>query len=235
MGRRTQYSGSTIGNEMEEAIKLINAWQQLAAAALTSYEPSTQATIAMLFEPAIIERSRSARGIVRPMSPTVEYQLTSTIDVTQKKVRLGIDYTRQLPLPIEPSQVMPQDPQVQQLQLGVQEVERIYRQYEEVKGVLRWLNGHCTLNAIRAIFPAILRLCPATFRDMHAMPSRYQEPYGLHNWLQALRNAGNTVAAAQMLPDIPPRHRQTMWLVFESTRVNVGEEFYMTDYITINL
>lgn len=236
MGRRTAYSGSTIGNEMEQAISRINHWQQVAVATMTSYEPSTQATIAMMFDPSVIEKATAARGIVHPNTHHVEYQLTSTIDVTEKKVRIGIDYTQQKSCPIMPVNCTPQFPQVQRLQLAVQEVERIYRQYEEVKGVLRWLNSHASLNAIRAYFPAILRLCPEAFRHLQDTPTRYQEPYGIENWLQVLRDAGNTVAGAQLLPgDVKKRDRKTMWLCFETLNVHVRDTFYATDYIVFNL
>ena len=237
MGRRgTAYSGSTIGNEMESAISRINKWQQIAVATMTKYEPSTQATIAMLFDPDIISRSCMARGIVDPSSHTKEYQLTSTIDVLENIVRLGINYRDQVCLPIEESNVKAQHPQVSQLAMFVQEVEAIYRQYEEVKGVLRWLNGNASLKAIRSYFPAILRLCPHKFIDMVNPPPLYREPVGIENWLQPMRNAGNTVAAAQLLPvDAKERTRDKLWLTFRSVQINAGDTFYMTDYITFNL
>lgn len=233
MGKRGgPYSGTRIGNEMEMALGRIEKWQKESVAVMAHYDVSREATVRMLFNPDTIERATQAMDIVDPSTNCKQYPFYSAMDVTKRTVLLGINYAGLTMLPINERFVVAQNT-ILPLTLFIRDVERIYRQFEEVKAVLRWLNTNASLNAIRAYFPSVRLLCPHTFSEMVDTPSRYDEPHEINNWLQALRDAGTTVAAAQMLPG-PPHREVSMWLTFQSTRVPVGEQSYPTDTMTFH-
>ena len=231
MARWSEHSGTRIGREMEPALSKINRWQQQAVALLTEYTPDVNQTIEMLFAPDTIARATAAVGVV-PSMQTVRSYKSYTFNAT-----LVIDFEDAYPMPIRAECIAIQEHKVAPLRQFVAEVEKVYLQYEEVKGVLRWLNRNATLGAIRAYFPSVMKLCPNMFGEMVTPPTRYDEPLGMAaGWLQHIRDAGNTVASAQMIPaEARARDRNSMWLTFEPRTVDVGESKYLTDQITFHI
>lgn len=233
MGRSSTYSGTRIGREMEDAINKINHMQQCAVAALTEYPVRIDQTIAMLFNDEDVAKSAAVRNIITPSGWVRGYTILP--DTT-----LAIDYDddrdRAHCLPINPTRFQPNPFRIAPLNDFIGKVGAIYLQYEEVKGVLRWLNTNATLGAIRYYFPAAMQLCPATFAGM-GVPSRHDTPDGVSVWLQPIRDAAATVASATMLPkDVEPRKRHALWLTFSSRKVSLGDTgaHYTTDQITLN-
>lgn len=233
MSRSSIYSGTRIGREMEQACDLINCNMLRAAATLTEYSEGRDKLIEALFKPDVIAKAKAARGIVRPRTEVIAYE-GGYID--NGSMSVTINYEGCLSLPIENEYLSVDGHLILPLNNFAMAVREIYLRYEEVKGVLRWLNKSATLGAIRAIFPTAMQLCPDTFRGM-SVPSRYDTPAGLHDWLQPIRDAGNTWAAATMLPgDSRPRVRKHVWLTFSPRVVPVGsgEQRYITDNAIFN-
>lgn len=234
MVRRTAYSGTRIGNEMETTISRLNQQSWVTVAVLTKYEHTIDQTIAMLFPDEIIARSAAAKGIVYPSGWTREYELGTNAG----PFTLGLNYEKGAHcLPIQDTQVCFNHARGMPLLAYIREVEKVYLQFEEVKGVLRWLNHNATLGAIRYYFPQVLKLCPATFAGM-GVPSRHDTPAGIHDWLQPMRDAAATVVSAIMLPeDARPKERDAMWLTFASRKITLSVDGpqYSTDRMIFSI
>lgn len=229
-GRR-EYSSTTIGREMEDAIAQVNQWQQQAATVLTSYEHDINQTIAMLFLDDDIAKSEATKNIV--VSPHGQIALNLQ-EVPDAVLTLNFEKSRFHALRPEYSEVHPS--RSVPLLAYMKQVQAIYYQYEQVKAVLRWFNENATRNAIRYYFPAAATLCPQTFADV-APAARHRPPAGVHDWLQPIRDTAATVASAVMLPsDAMTRRRKDMWLTFAPTLVHgAGDAKYTTDQITFNV
>ena len=236
MGAKSRDERSSIGDShVDAAITAIDKTCQRAMTTMLHYQPSLNATINMLFDPDIIQRSIAARGIINPRSERITYDLADDME-------FGMDYSDNTNVvAIEASWMTPQQPAVQPLLMFIEEARVIYQQYEEVKAVLKWLNRNATPGAIRYYFPTALQLCPTStsFKDLQAVPSRYDIPFGIGRWMQVLKDAAATVAGSLMMPaDVQPRQRDCMWLTFtrRSTRhPDTGEGLYTTDAITFTL
>lgn len=226
MARYSEYSGTRIGREMEGAIRLISRWQQQAVATMTEYGSDVNQTIDMLFKPDTIRKAIDAKGIIDPSSHVESYPVAVGVTLTVNYQEAYAPTIDERALCIQPALAAP-------LWACIGEIRAIHDKYEEVKGVLRWLNKNATLGATRAYFPSVLKLCPDTFMGMLDVPSRYDEPRDIKDWLQPIRDAGNTVAAAQLLPADAPigRARKGLCLTFASTDVTI----YTTDQIVYNL
>jgi len=234
MSRRHQpkpdHGRDSIGHvQVENAVTALNRTCATAVAVMTTYEFTREATLPMLFRDDDLEKLRQVRGMVTPMSTIQAYDLGPN-------VTLGINYdgalvptvTRER-LAIYPERVLP-------LAAYIAEVKAIHEKFEEVKAVLRWLNRNATPGAIRYYWPTALQLCPhsTAFRDLQQVPTRYDVPRGISDWLPSIRDAAVTVAGSLLLPNTAtPRIRNTMWLNFGPYRIHPSlENAYTTDAMT---
>lgn len=244
MGRRTAYSGTRIGAEMDSALALLSKWQQWSAAVMVPDAMSAAKVIETLFPASACDIARAASGVVVDPYHTVHYDfggLGSGMVGDFPKVALSIDFENTPYLAIKPDKLaIDVEQPFAPVKQHILAIYRIYRQFEEVKGVLKWLNMHATIGAIRTYFPAVMKLCPNTFGSMLNPPNFYHNPDGISLWLQALRAAGNTVAAAQMLPlHAATRPRNAMRLTFSPEKITVGDgdttASYTTEQIFFNI
>lgn len=227
----------TLGKRtMEEAVNKLNRLAQNTASTMTEYNTSREATIAMLFADEDINKSRAVRDIVKP-----DYlQKTYTV---APNVTLSIDYNDAMTVPIMPERLAINPQRIGPLHKVLAEIRVIHEQYEEVKALLRWFNRTATPGAIRFYWPSILKICgnaPA-FVDLQGVPSRYQEPPGISDRLQMIRDTATIIAASAMLPSMArPRQRSHLWITFGSYTYTRPDDFagavvFLTDSAVYNL
>ncbi len=217
---------------VDTAINLLKQTMQRAVALQTSYAPSRQATLGMLFHDTDIAKLSQVRDMVRTAGTTREYEIIGG-------VKLSIDFEGALVPAIEPSAMKVYPDRVQPLLTFVNEVRAIHDKFEEVKGLLRWMNRNATPGAIRYYWPTALELTPKApvWNDYRDVPSRFNSPPGISDWMQPIKDAATTVAASLMLPsDITLRQRGKMWLTFKTRKIDLSpESFYNTDEMVYNI
>lgn len=220
---------------VEAAIARLKTVQQKAVTTMTSFHGSIHSVIPLLFHPDIIERAVNARDIIKPMTNTIEYDMGHD-------VRLSLDYEGNKVPPIQPQRLQTQ-PGFSLIQTYIDAVMAVHMQYEELKGVVRWLNRNATPGAIRYLFPQAMKLVPDSpiWKDLQAVPSRYSQPDDIAAWTQPIKDAANTFVAVALLPeDAKPRGRdRAMWLTFKQRKVHLDvtdphKMHYMTDEIIYN-
>jgi hypothetical protein len=221
---------------MESAISFIHQKQKTAVTLLTEYKFSRYKTIEMLFSPDTIAKATAANGIVKPDYMSKNYELNG---VCQFMGNLGISYMGCKCLPIRAHKLELQQ-NVTPLLLYLKEVEKVYLQYEEVKGVLRWLNKNATIGGIRYYWPSIMKVAPkdSVFANMETAPKRFDTPSMLHEWMTALRNSAVTVASMTLQPsDAEPRPFTEMSVSCYKRKVVVSASqlHYETDSMSFNV
>lgn len=221
---------SSIGDlHVSNAGDALNRTCAATIAEMTSYGRTREQTLPMLFRDDDLDKLKAVRGMVKTSGDTRGYQI-------QPSVTLFIDYEEALLPAIEAGRLYIQPDRVGPLLTYIAEVKAIHDRFEEVKGVLRYLNRNATPGAIRYYWPAALKLCPNTtaFADLVEVPSRYTIPPKIGDWMQSLKDAAATVTGSLMLPQTAtPRTRNTMWLTFSSARVRLTlDANYLTDQMT---
>lgn len=217
---------------VDAAITSIKQTMQQAISLQTSYETSRQSTLSMLFADEDIAKLSQVRGMVKTLSDTREYEI-------ERGVNLSINFVDALVPAIEPSALKINPSRVQPLLTYISEVRAIHDKFEEVKGLLRWMNRSATPGAIRYYWPTAMELTPKApvWNDYRAVPSRYSIPPNIGDWLQVIKDAATTVAGSLMLPsDITLRQRNKMWLTFKTRKVELSSvSFYNTDEMVYNV
>ncbi len=238
MGRRNKYYGgvtprsSLTDSGIENALITLRGTQQRAVTALTSYTPTREDTIAMLFSADQIARATAAKGLITPAYMRPRYAVSAG-DVT---VGLEINYTGASCLPIDDDNLQIQPDKIGPLFAFIGEVLAIHDRYEEVKGVLGWFNRNATVSAVRYYWPPAMQLVPHAFRELQELPSRYNTPPGISDMLQSIRDSSATMAAAQLLPaDVKPREMKDMRLTIHASNVSLGDQSYRTEQMVYNL
>lgn len=233
-GTRGPEERASLGDvHVENAVSEINRICQKTAAVMAHYNHTREHTLPMLFRDEDLAKLEAVRGMVDCLSSAEHY-------VIHPDTLLGISYLEAKVPTIAPRTLEMQPGRLAPLQAFVAEAEAIYLKFEEVKAVLKWLNRNATPGAIRYFFPTAMKLCPDSpiWRDLQEVPDRYNTPAGITSWLQAIKNAANTMAAAALLPsDAQARVRKQMWLTFtrRGVALNVDGLHYSTDAITFNL
>lgn len=242
MARGGPYSGCPLGNgDMDAAISTLDMRMKAAVTLLTEYTFKRDGTLKMLFAEDTIEKATAAKGIVTPDYQAKSYELQGQCFFMGN---IRIDYEGCKTLPITPTKLELQRPEFNHLLHYLQEVEKIYLQYEEVKGVLRWLNTKATIGGIRYYWPSIMKVAPknSCFTGMETPPKRFETPSALHQWLPALRNTASTVASMALMPDdARMKSFEFMSVTCHRRKVVVSAEqypnpeaSYQTDSITFN-
>lgn len=241
MGRRrhgfSTFAGptarSSLGDtHLADAITALSKTCGATVATMLRYEPSIHQTIPMLFRDDAVQRIKAAQGLIDPSSSINAFDI-------MMGVALGLNFTTIMPTPTEDAFLL-QHERARPLLHWITEVQAIHNRFEEVKGVLRWLNANATPGAIRYYFPSAMKLCPRSpaFTDMEAVPTRHHTPPGINEWLQAIRDASTTVASSLLLPnDAQPKQRDKMWLTIHTAPVHLvpAGAHYTTDTMTYNL
>lgn len=240
LAQRTDERASLGDQHLNEAITKINKVQQQAVALMTNYQPTREKTLSMLFHDTDIEKLRQVRGLIKTNTNIKNYQIGTAED---HDITLSIDY-EDAPVPaIEPTALAIYPARVGPLLDFTVAVKAEHRKYEELKGVLRWLNRQATPGAIRYYFPQAMKLVPTSpiWKDLQEVPSRYTMPPDYGIWAQVLRDAANTVAGMMLFPsDTHARERKQMWLTFNPIPVHLDQSdpnkaHYNTDTIIYNL
>jgi hypothetical protein len=121
----------------------------------------------------------------------------------------------------------------------IEQARDVYMSFQKITALLRWFNKNATASAVRYYWPPILQLAGdrGPFRELQDMPSRYNEPLGIGQWLPVLRDTTTTMGMAMLIPeDIKPKSRTEMWLTFEGVIVkNDVVPNYQTATINLNL
>lgn len=249
MGRRNSFSTvprhytsderSSLGDtHVNDAIIAIIGMQQRAVAAMTHYTHTREGTLSMLFSDDTIDKLKQVRGMVKAANSFKSYEIGTKPDVS-----LSISYEGAMVPAIEEDAVRIQSERVGPLHDFTVAVRDEHVKYEELKGVLRWLNRNCTPGAIRFFFPQAMKLVPHSpiWKDLQEVPSRYTTPADYGVWAPVIRSAANTVAGMMLLPaDVQARPRDTMWLTFKETSVHLDQSdphkvHYKTDRVIYNL
>lgn len=217
---------------VDSAITSIKQTMQKAIALQTSYEPSRQSTLSMLFDDEDIAKLSQVRGMVKTEGNTRDYDIENGVTLT-------IGFAGALVPAIEPHMLKLNYGRIQPLMTYISEVKAIHDKFEEVKGLLRWMNRNATPGAIRYYWPTAMELTPKApvWNDYRNVPSRYSTPPDIGDWLQVIKDAATTVAGSLMLPgDIILRQRDKMWLTFKTRKVELSNvSFYNTDEMVYNI
>lgn len=221
---------------VNDAIEKLNTLQQKTVATMTHYFPTREATLKMLFHDDDIEALKKVRGLVKAAGNTRTYEIGDNIS-------LNIDFAGANVPAIEPEAMRIYPERVGPLRDFTVAVKAEHDKFEELKGVLRWLNRNATPGAVRYFFPQAMKLVPSSpiWRDLQEVPSRYNTPVDYSHWAQVLRDAATTVAATMMLPnDARLRDRKDMWLTFKERGVcldptDPNKKHYRTDLINYNI
>jgi len=71
---------------------------------------------------------------------------------------------------------------------------------------------------------------------MTDVPSRYNRPRQIGDWIQLFKDTTACWAGAEMLPaDASPRPRGTMWLTMAAGTITRGEVSLCTDHMVFNI
>ena len=240
--RRSNYTATSVPSALgdppvESACTKINQLCQRTMSVMTEYPHDLDDTVRMLFDPSVLDRACAAKELIEPESHTIPYEIGSPIELSGM---LYLNYkaaaTNFPPINAEASNLQGHCTPLLEF---VSKVRGIHLQFEEIKGVLRWLNRSATAGAIRYYFPAVLSLCPDSppVRDLQHVPSRYHQPKNIHQWTDAIKDALAVYAGTQMLPAsaLYRGRDRGMWLTIPSCRVIRGDMEYSTDAITYNL
>lgn len=241
MSRRSRTfdnSGDTVRSSLGDvhvgaAVTAINVLGQRSMALMTEYRHTREATLPMLFSPDTLNKMSQVRDMVRPES------YIGTYDIPGTDTLLSINFNEALCPTIAPNMLDLQEHKVGPLIACIQTMQAIHYQFEEIKGVLRWLNRNATLGAIRYNWPTAMKLCPnSPIKDMEGVPSRYHNPPNIGDWMQMLKDSATTFAGTLLLPDSAvKRNRTIMWLTFPTKTItnDLNSASYVTDAITYNL
>lgn len=240
MSRRTRFGSmvpevrSSLGDShVEAAVSAINVLGQRSMALMTEYRHTREATLQMLFSPDTLAKMSQVRGMVTASSYVGNYVIPGT-DAT-----MSINFAEALCPTIDAGMLALQEHKVGPLIECIHTMQAIHYQFEEIKGVLRWLNRNATLGAIRYNWPTAMKLCPnSPIRDMEGVPSRFHNPPNIGDWMQMLKDSATTFAGTLLLPDsATKRNRTTMWLTFPTKTVTNGlnSATYVSDNIIYNL
>lgn len=251
MSRRNSYNAvprsynpderASLGDyHVNEAITKINGIQQQAVALMTHYQPTREKTLSMLFHDTDIAKLQQVRGLVRTDTNIKTYEIGKSED---HDIALSINYEGAFVPSIEPTALAIYPDRVRPLLDFTVAVKAEHRKYEELKGVLRWLNRTATPGAIRYFFPQAMKLVPTSpiWKDLQEVPSRYTTPPDYGTWAQVIRDAANTVAAMMLFPtDTHGRDRKQMWLTFKTVSVHLDQSdpnkvHYKTDQVIYNI
>lgn len=242
MGRRRrsweQKERASIGDvHVENAVAKLRVLSQRTVAARVKRQFTTNQIVHMMFEPDTIRRATEARGVV-------DERFTSSESYPLSNQRYGNGATLYISYEHEPMLAIKaecyryyarQEPFLQ----FFDEVYAIYRKFEEVVALLRWLNRNATPGAVRYYFPPAMKLTPAApiWTELQEVPSRYNEPGGISDWIQTIKDAANTVAASALLPaDVKPAQATGMTLTFGSTAVVLSDRTsYVTNSVTYQI
>lgn len=218
-------------SHVEIALNNLNIQQQVAAAVTTAFPGDRQSVLHMLIPDDTYDKLRAVRGMVET-GAIKHYEIVPGVD-------LFVDFSS-APIPsFEPEAVQIQTNRVGPLMTFLNELQAVHERYEEVRGVLKWLNRHATPGAIRYYWPAAMKLVSTSpiWADLSEVPSRYSIPDLISEWSQNLKDSASTVTGMLLLPsDVYARKREKMWVTMKPKRVHVGERSgYTTDTITYNI
>lgn len=236
MGSRNRTYGdvqpSALGDShVIAAIEAIDKLCQKTMSVMTEYPFTREQTIPMLFPPDVLDRAHAAKGLIDPISNIVGYSV--------RDAYLYLDYTGSHWPAIRAGDATELQPNAAPLLAFIKQVRTIHLQFEELKGVLRWLNRNATPGAIRYYFPIASALCPQSpsLKALPHVPSRYTQPAGINDWMQSIKDASACYASAQLLPvAAKPRSRErSMWLTFPGEMIRCGPVEFHADSTTYNL
>lgn len=226
---------SSLGDShVDEAVKDLSMMCAKTIATMTNYELSREQTLPMLFRDEDLRKAREANHLVDTSSNVKAYDI-------DHDVQLYVNYRDGNCPALEIGALYLQPQRMGPLINHIAAVRAVHARFEEVKGVLRWLNRNATPGAIRFYWPTALKLCPRSqpMLELQHVPTRYSNPPNLGDWMQALKDTASTVAGAQMLPATAvPKGKGTMWLTFAQKTVDVDAgnfQHYTTDAMTYHL
>lgn len=91
-------------------------------------------------------------------------------------------------------------PEVQPLFDLAQEIRAIHEDFATLMHVLRWMDEHATVGAMRYYWPCVASLAPNCEATQGVCPVSFQEPQGIHAMIPLLRETSALVAAGKLLP-----------------------------------
>lgn len=217
---------------VDSAVGHLKRTAQITAGVMASYQPTREATLSMLFRDDDIAKLKAVRGMVETANTVKSYTIVDGVD-------LSINFRDALVPAIEEDVMCMHPERIAPLLTFIAEVRAVHDRFEEVKGVLRWMNRNATPGAIRYYWPTAMKLCPQSriWEDLQEVPTRYTTPEKIGDWSQSIKDAAATVAGAAMLPsEATPRDRGLMWLTFQSRTVELSARSnYETDMMVYNL
>lgn len=218
---------SSIGeSHMEKALINLNRQQQIAATVRTAYDRPLMETIHMLIDDDSYNKLHAVKDLIKTAGSSRDYPL--------QDVRFFVEF-QHADIPAFEKAVVQTD-RIAPLLTFLHELATVHWAYEEVRGVLKWLNRNATPGAIRYYWPSAMKLTETSpiWAELGSVPTRYTTPDGIGDWLQNLKDAAATVTGMLLLPnDVPPRPKNQMWVTFPSKNIRVGEGAgYNTDAVT---
>lgn len=241
MGRRGRFhpinrhadgARMSIGDhDVDQAVVAINRAALVEMHLCVTEQFNRERLIPMCFYDEAIAKLRAVRGLITPSSYRNSYRINDNAE-------LHINFNESLtPTPDEaawclyPGRAAP-------LFAALHELTQIREKYAAVYWLLRWFNRNATPAAVRAMWPAVLTLCPQSnlCKEYGDMPSRWVTPNDSGKLANLIRDTAGTVAGMQLIPtDVEPRTRGTAWLTFAGGPfMREGVELHV-DQLTVNL
>lgn len=242
MGRRGRFapinrhidgSRASIGDwHVDEAVGVITRAALIEMNLCVTETFNRERLIPMCFPDEVVEKLQAVQGMVDPSSPISTYEFTSGI-------HLAINFKDALiPTPVDGAWAIHHSDRARPFLAAVHELTQIREKYAAVYWLLRWFNRNATPAAVRAMWPAVLSLCPKSSlcQEYADMPSRYIAPNDSGRLANLIRDTAGTVAAMQLIPaDAEPRTRGTAWLTFSSGLFMREGVEVMSDPLSVSL
>lgn len=226
---------SSLGdNYVDEAVKGLDRTCGATVATMTNYDRTREQTLPMIFLDADLHKAREANHLVDASTDIISYDVGHDVKLFVNYRDGNCPAIQETALYLQPARMGP-------LINHIVAVRAIHDKFEQVKGMMRWLNRNATPGAIRYYWPTVLQLCPRSpnMVELQHVPARYTNPPNIGDWMQALKDTAATVAGSQMLPTAAhPKPRGTMWLTFAAKKVDIDVgnfQHYTTDTMIYNL
>lgn len=240
MGRRLGRTVSTAPGErnsigdfaVQEACTRLTAAAQAEAALLLPRIDMDTKLINALFDPVALVKLRAAYGLVEPSSSYHTYKLEPHAPGVVK-----LTFTNTGTLTPESKCFLPNDAAKPFFEVARQ-LREIHIRWGAVKHMLRWFNRNATVSAARALWPAVMNLCPnaTPLRELAGKPSeRYNTPAGLREQLPLIRTTAATVAQLQLLGDRSGNANQGIILTMPQETVTLEGVPFAVDHTAYNL
>lgn len=206
MRRQKVHSGintppnSTLGNHFHIAVNKIEELRNKTVALMCHPDFTAEDAFLALFPLHVIAAMKEGRKYTAPHTNWADYELP----VDNMAIQLNFSKLKYLP-PLEDTfnDYKPDIGLIEPMERLAINISQIHQKFAVVTYVLRWLDEHCTLGAIRYHWPTIMSLAKDHPGLTGELPRRFDPPaQPISPLLPLLRESGTTIATALVMPEV---------------------------------